>query len=142
MSDVNLDALLDATLDDLEDLPEFKPFTPGAHQCLATLEAKVVADHPSIELTLKLTETLEQGDPSATPSKPGDEANVLFMMDNTVGQGKWKKVAEVLHAALGTTTNRELVEQVQSMEVVIVSGIRVDKKSGREYMDLKEFQVV
>ena len=35
-----LDNLLDATLDDLEDLPEFTPFKPGAHKVTASFEEK------------------------------------------------------------------------------------------------------
>jgi len=51
MSD--LDNLLDTTLDDLEDLPSFKPFPSGAHRCLATFATKEIGGKEVVELSFE-----------------------------------------------------------------------------------------
>lgn len=141
---INIDNLLDATLDDLEDLPEFKAFPPGAHRCQATLAIKEVNDAQCIELSLKGIETLELTEPTKdTPIKAGDISSVLFKLDNEFGRGNLKKVAKPLAEALGTKTTRELVDQVKGVEVVVVTSLRKDKSDpDRHYLNIKELQVV
>ena len=99
MSDI-LSGLLDSTLDDLADLPEFKTFQPGAHKVTINWEEKVINEHPSVEMKMKLIETLELADASGTPDAPGTETSVAFMLDNEIGQGKLKEVLKPIGAAL------------------------------------------
>ena len=141
MSDI--DNILDATLDDLEDLPESKPFPEGAHRALLTLTAKEVNSKPAIEAVFKAVETVELAAPTEdSPVKEGDEANVLYFMDNEFGQGKFKKIAKVLGEALNASSIREVVENTQSVEVLVITTKRANKKTGDVYMDVKELQVV
>ena len=145
MSD--LENLMDATLDDLADLPEFKPFVAGAHKVSATMTAKEIASKPAVELAFKLVETVELAEPN-TPedeqSKPGDEANTVFFLDNEIGQGMFKNTLATFREALGMEgeTNGSIVEAVTDVECVVLTGIRVDKKTDRAYLDLKELQIV
>lgn len=148
----NMDALLDETLDDLEDLPEFKPFPPGAHQVYATFEQKVINDKPAIELAFKLIETLEfanaqdatdeEGNPT---TKAGDTSNTMFMLENEFGRGNLKKCATPFGEALGLSTIRQIVEEVKDVECIILTSIRTDKKDPNDlkyYLNVKELQVV
>lgn len=144
MSD--LDSLLDTTLDDLEDLPSFRPFAAGAHRCLATFEEKDINGTASIELKFKLLETLELADlnlPEKEQSKPGDESNTMFMLNNEFGRGNLKKCAAPFAETLNLTSIRDVIEQVREVECIIVSSIRVDKNDkDKFYLNVKEIQVV
>lgn len=137
-----LDDLLDVTLDDLEDLPEFKPFAAGAHKVAATFEQKEINKKPAIELSFTLLETMELADPSDEPSKPGDTSNTMFMLDNEYGRGNLKKCATPFGEALGFSSIREIIEGVKDVECVILTGIRVDKNDpDKRYLQVKEIHV-
>ncbi len=141
MSD--LDTLLDNTLDDLADLPTFKPFAAGGHRVTITLKSKEINKKPCVEMLITMVEPIELADPSEEAPKEGDTANTLYFLDNEIGQGKFKEVASVFGEALGITTLRDIVEQVTDIECVIVSSVTVDKKDkDRCYMNVKQVEVV
>ena len=138
-----IDALLDSTLDDLADLPEFKNFNPGVHRVLVTLSLKEVNKKNVIELSMKGLETLELVTPTDEPIKEGDSSSIIFMLDNEFGVGNFKKLATPIAEALGTTTNRETIEQCDDLECLIVTSLRVDKNDkDRFYLNVKELNVV
>ena len=142
-TNIDIDSLLDSTLDDLEDLPEFKPFPAGAHRVLVSFETKEIGGHPSVEVACKMVETMELANPTSdTTPKAGDEASMLCMLDNEFGRGALKAVAEPLGEALGTGVIREVIEQTKDIECLIVTSIRKNKESGAEYLNIKELQVV
>lgn len=141
MSD--LDTLLDATLDDLEDLPTFTPFAAGAHRVLATMEGKEINNKPCVELKLTMVDVMELADPNGAQPKVGDEANTLYFLDNEIGRGKYKAVASSFGKALNLSNLREIVEQVTDVECVIVNSITIDKNDpDKKYLNIKELQVV
>ena len=141
MTDTN--DLLDATLDDLEDLPEFAVFPHGAHRCLANMEIKEVNNKQCVELTLKLQEHLELANPAADAEMPvGTVSSVLFMLDNEFGRGNLKKIAKPLGEALGTGVLREIVEQCTDIEVAVITSTRKDKNDpDKLYLNIKELQI-
>lgn len=141
---LDLDSLLDSSLDDLEDLPEFKPFVPGAHRALVSLDLKEVNGKKAVELSMKHMETLELAEPSRdTAPNPGDIASILFMLDNEFARAKMKKITAPLAAALGTSTIRELIEAAKDVESVVITSYRKNKEDpSSPYMDVKELQVV
>ena len=139
----NLDSLLDLTLDDLADLPEFKPFPAGAHKVTASMELKDIGGKECIELTLTLLETLEQANPQDEPSKPGDTANTLFMLDNEYGLGNLKKCATPIAKALGVAKISEVVDACKDVECVVITSLRPDKHDkDKKYLQIKELQVL
>lgn len=146
MSDMNIDDLLDSTLDDLADLPSFKPFAAGAHQCKLTLDKKEIAGHPAVEATLVMVETAEYADPQdaeTDPTKAGDSCNAAYFLDNEIGAGKFKALGAILGAALDTNHLGTIVEQTTDMDVMVVTGVRVDKNDkDKKYLDIKEVQVL
>ena len=134
--------LLDAKLDDLEDLPEFKPFNPGAHKLLATFSEKTINDKAAVELSLKLVETLELSDPQLTPDAPGTECSMAFFLDNEFARGNLKKCATPFGEALGYGTIREIVENVKDVECLALTTLRKDKNDpDRFYLNIKEIQI-
>jgi len=138
MSDFNLDALLDGTLDDLADAPTFAPYPIGTHKVNFTMEIKdfdktekdgskgkvkkVVFDLVGIE-----TVELPSGS-DAAPIKAGDKTNMIFDLSNDYGQGDLKKVLAALSAKFGNKTNRELIEDAKSpLEALIITGQRSNR---------------
>lgn len=138
----DLDALLDSTLDNLADMPEFAIYPPGAHRVSISFEQKEVNKHPSIEMKMVLRETLELAEPTDVPPEAGTETSMLFMMDNEFGQGKFKEVIKPLAAHLGTTSIRDAINGANGMEVVIVSNVRQNKEKTAKYMNVVSLTVV
>lgn len=149
MSEFNIDSLLDGTLDDLADIPEFKPFPAGAHICTATFVDKAtdpknhVNKHPGYELNLVAKETAELSDPTNDqPLVPGAKTSILFLLDNPIGQGNFKKVLKAVAEKFGAATPRELVAQVNNLEILIVTKVRQNKEKTQSYTDMVEITVV
>ena len=142
ITDRDLDNLLDISLDDIADLPEFTNFPPGAHTVSIKLEKKVVNNHPCVELGMTLISTEELADPTSEPVAPGSESSVLFMLDNEFGAGKFKKIVKPLAESLMTTSVKEVIEHSKGMECLVVTSIRKNKEKTQSYMDIVSLQVV
>jgi hypothetical protein len=140
----DMNALLDLCLDDLEDLPEFKPFPPGTHDCIANFERKAINGDAYVELKLKLIETVELADPN-TPAeqqcKPGDESNTLYNLGNEFGRGALKAIGTPVCQSLGLASIRELIES-KDVEVRVTTGVRKNKDDpDKKYLQVKELSV-
>lgn len=139
---IDLDSLLDGTLDDLADLPESVPFHAGGHKISLSLAAKEINSKPAIEASLKLIQTVELANPSSdTPQEPGTETNVLYFLDNEFGAGKFKQLAVVLGAAMGTGSIKEIVSGCKDIECIAITTQRKNKNTGDMFTDIKEISV-
>jgi hypothetical protein len=136
---------LAGSLDDLADLPEFKPYPAGAHEVTISFAKKVVAKHPSVELNMKAIQTMELAEPAAEGNEPlqaGAETSVLFMLDNEIGQGKLKEVLKPLRDATGISDTNALLEAANGMTVVVVTKKRENQKEkGVFYTDIVSLSV-
>ena len=137
----SIDALLDANIDDLADMPTFKPFPAGAHRVTLEMEVKEVNEKAAISVNFVYKEAVELSDPLAEAPKAGDKANLLCQLDNEYGQGTLKMVADafIANAAFGVTrqsSRRELMEKSKGAEVVIVTKIRHNKDQDKDYLQL------
>lgn len=147
MSDFNVDDILDGTLDDLADMPEFRPFPVGTHRAVMSWEDKTkkadwINGHPAYILNLKAINTEELANTEDTPLKAGDETGVMYMLDNELGQGSWKKILSSLSEHFGAMTNRELIAASNGAEVLIVTDQRSNKDKTKKYTNVVEIQVV
>jgi hypothetical protein len=137
---LSMDDLLDGTLDDLADVPEFKPFAAGAHRVTISFDAtKKINDMPAIEVKLVHVETMELSDPEATPPNAGDSTNVIYILKkkddkgnvvrNELAEGQFKNLLASLAPSFPeATTNRAIMEAAQGYEVLAVTSIRENKK--------------
>lgn len=142
-TNVDLDSLLDVSLDDLADLPEFKVFPAGAHRCMLTLEKKVINKHPAVEAKLKYIENMEMSDPTSEVPEAGTESSVAYMLDNEFGQGNFKKLVVPLAQHLGVSRVPEVIEGTQGgIEVVVVTKTRQNKDKTQTYLDIVSLAVV
>jgi len=142
MSDFNIDSLLDGTLDDLADAPEFKPFPAGTHKVIITIVQKKIGTHPAFEVGMKAVETLELANSEEAPLAAGATTSVAYMMDNDLGQGNFKKILASLAAHFGAKSNRELIAEAQNLEVAVVTKVRPNKDKTQLYTDIVELQVI
>jgi hypothetical protein len=126
---LDLDSILDSSIDDLADLPEFGVYPSGVHKVVIKWESKEVNKHPCMELKMKMVETVELANPAADqPVAAGQESSALFMLDNEFGQGAFKAIIKELAAATGTNKISEAVEASNGMEIDVVVVTKPDKK--------------
>jgi hypothetical protein len=147
MSEFNIESLLEGTLDELADAPTFEPFHVGAHRVSIHFEGTdgklVINKHPAIKIKMKLINTEELANPQDDkPQVPGSEAEVLYMLDNDMGQGSLKKVAAVLQEHLGTKSLKETLEAAKGLECLVMTAIRTNKDKTQKYTDIKEISVI
>lgn len=130
----SIDSILDSTLDDLADVPEFKPFAAGSHMATLNLEVKDIQNKPAVEWKLTHIETLELADPTGTPPKAGDICSGAFIFvandgtPNELAQGQFKALLKPLQAHFGTASNRDTIEAAQGAQVVVTMSQRAGKK--------------
>lgn len=155
--DMDLDNLLDETIDDLADMPETKPFPDGAH--LVTLKIKRVTDDKKKPVPGKYIveaeyiSEVELSDPDTAEenrSKEGDKCAVWIHTltkegkKNELGQGQLKIIVKPLAEHLGVTTVSEVIAATEEgLQVIAVTKIR-KAKAGSGYedsMDIKQVQV-
>ena len=139
---VDIDSLLDVSLDDIADLPEFMVFPAGAHRCTIAFEKKMIGTHPAVELKLTALETVELTDPSETPLEAGTESSVAYMLDNEFGQGNMKKVMKPLAEHFGITQVSQLMEAAKGTECLVVTKKRQNKDKTATYLDVVSIQVI
>lgn len=148
MSDItsNIDFLLDATLDSLADLPEFKIFPAGAYNGTCKLAVKQMGDNTGVEFSFVNQEVVELSDPTAEAPAATATTSVGFLLNNEYGQGAFKNVIASLKEGLGLPeemTNREVMEASQDANVMAVFGVRSDKNDKtRFYQQLKSVTVL
>ena len=147
----SIDSLLDATLDDLADIPEFKPFPIGAHSVKIAFDYKEVGGVAAVELALTAVATVELATPTDTPITAGDTTNVLFMLkkkdgsNNDLAQGQLKELLKPLAAHFGTISPRATMAAANGAEVVVITDIREDKRDPqniKQYTSIKQLTVL
>jgi hypothetical protein len=153
---VSFDDLLDSTLDDLADMPEFKPFAAGAHKVQIFFDpTKKINDLPAVDLKLVCVESVELLNPEDVPPKAGDFTNVAFMLKkkdgekivrNELAEGQLKEVLKSLAPAFpDAKTNREIMEQANGFEVLVSTGVRKndkDKQNIKYYTQLNALSLI
>lgn len=136
-----LNSMLDSTLDDLADLPEFKIYPNGTHRVTISFEEKDVNGHPSVELKMAAIGTEELSNPSDTPLSAGEVGSVLYMLDNEFGQGGLKKILQVLGKHFGLGNLREIMEASAGLECLVTTKQRQNKEKTQSYLSIYSIEV-
>lgn len=128
-------SLLDSSISDLADAPEFKPFPQGAHRCKFDYTVRQVGEAkiPMFSVTLKIIETLELNNPETdTVPVVGSETEVSYNMANEYGQGELKALAAKFCAHQGldpaVASLNEAFSAYKGGELVFITKVRVNKK--------------
>ena len=138
------DALLDANLDDLADLPEFANFPAGSHRATVSITQKVINGKPMMEVKLTGIETVELSKPEEDkPISAGQVSSALFDLSNEYAQGNFKKLVAPVAASLGVSSLRDLIDQADGTEVEAVTSYRLGKAKPGEterpsYFEIKK----
>jgi hypothetical protein len=138
-----IDSLLDSTLDDLADMPEFKVFPNGVHKFTISWSQKEINKHPALELKMKYLEKIEMADATEVPPETGTESSILFMLDNEFGQGSLKEVAKAIATGLGTPNMKisEMMKASDGMTLIGAIKIRENKDKTQKYNSIASCQV-
>ena len=140
--------ILDATLDDLADLPSISLFPNGAHK--VSLATKIDPVKASVMFTMTYIEPLELADPTSTAPAAGDKNSVFFNLKkkdgsaNEYAQGALKAIVKVLQATFGGATTTEVLEAAKGAEVAVVTKIRLGKGEyeGKDNIDIVKVQII
>lgn len=143
----DFDALLDANLDDLADLPAFENFPAGVHRCTLSITQKPINGKPMMEVKLTGIETVELTKPEEDkPISAGQVSSALYDLSNEFAQGAFKRIVAPVAASLGVSSIRDLIEQAEGTEVEAVTAYRKGKKKEGEtevpmYFEIKKLIV-
>lgn len=142
MTKENLDSLLDTSIEDLAELPEFPVYHAGVHKCVFDYEARKIGDNPSLVIKLKLVETVELANPDEdAPMEAGLETEMSYNLANEFGQGRARGLADKFLIAQGkeTGTLREAFEPFKGAELTFLTNVRVDKNDKtKKYCGIKD----
>lgn len=129
---IPIEDLMDASIDDIKDLPPFEVPAVGHYKLQVSLERKVVNDKPTISANFVVLEVLELADPSGTPPTIGTKFNVLHMMDNEFGQGGFKAFIGPIVKGLGMSSPKvsEVIATVQNVNIIGTLKHRFGKLPG------------
>ena len=135
---------LDASLDDIDDLPGFTTFPSGAHLCtIENWEQKEINQHPAIQIDLKFVELMELTEvlpESERPPVPGDVQSLSYMLDNDFGAGNLKSFLKPLATHFGTTSIKDTLNASKGANIVLVQ--KRTEKNDRQYANVKNITVV
>lgn len=134
------------SLDDIDDLPEFKAPPSGGYKLLLTegfVFKKDVNKHPAETFDFKILEILEQSEQvdDKEQVKVGDTFNIAFMMDNAIGQGFFKDMMKPLQAKFGTSNIGELRKNSKGIEILAIIHRTHDKEKDRHYAKIKSYEL-
>lgn len=142
-----MDALLDGTLDDLADIPEFRQYPIGAHKVKIewNLTHTITGvynkkdDESSglkkfVQLKCTAIETVEMPAGSTdAPLEPGAPMQQNFDLTNEWAQGAFKVIMTALAQHYGAKSNRELIKDSEGAECVVTIKHRKDKKDKEKF---------
>lgn len=146
MNSDNAASILDATLDDMPDLPGFKIPPTGAYavSVVSVLEKKI-GDHPAVEAKFRVVEVMEISETGVKDDEmpvKDDEFSTAFMLDNDTGVGFLKAFLKPIGEALGLNKNREIMEQAKNINLAIVIKRSHKKETDTYYCNLKRVEVL
>lgn len=134
------------SLDDIDDLPEFKAPPSGAYQLLLkdgyVFKSDVNA-HPAETFDFTIMAILEQSEVPevADQVKVGDTFNIAFMMDNSIGQGFFKEMVKPISEKFSVKVASEIRAASKGLQITAVVQRTYDKTKDRYYAKIKGYQI-
>lgn len=133
------DAILDGTLDDIEDLPSYIAWPTGAYRVLLKegFKQKIINDKPAYTLKLVNLEVLEIANAAEAGEAPKeqDETEVKFGLDTETGRGFFKEAIKPFIEFLQLSATqpgavRAAVDASKGVEAVVIMKRRAVTKDG------------
>lgn len=135
---MSLEELMEGSLDDLADMPEFKPYPIGVHLITGKLEwkpgnGKDKNGNPKsggFMWMMEAIETKELADPNGEPVSKGQKTGIYFNMGNEFGQGGFKMILAAAAAKWGAGKNKDLIAKINDgSQALVVTSQRADKEN-------------
>ena len=127
-------ALLDGTLDDVADLPEFVNPNPGTYSVeVKEFGLKEVNKQKLPYISLIFKELIEAADDSKEPQTlPIETSQTFFVFDkdggvNEFAQGQWKMFLAPLKEITGAGSNMEVMTASKGAELIVTTSLREGK---------------
>ncbi len=139
----DIDALLAASLDDLDDLPSFEVPNPGVYVLEVSLEQKDVNGKAAIEASYAVKEVIELVNKEDAAPAAGTKFSTLFTL-NEYGIGKLKDFCKPFAAHFDCKQVGELVrDHIKNVTITANVGRRVDKEDPEKvYAKVKVLSIV
>ncbi len=131
----DMDDLLDKSIDDLKDLPEFKVPSTGMYRLGLTVSAKEINEKPAVEASFRVIECIELAEPTDEPGKLDDKFSIAFFLkdnegeDSELGFGRLKEFVLPFKAHFNEDNLKTVLQTHLSNEVLITALV---KKIGRK----------
>lgn len=124
--------LLDATLDDMKDLPQWITFPAGVYKVKPSvkMEKKKVKNEEVTVITVGATllEVREINNKEEVAPEIGAVTSVAYNWENEYGQGGLKNLLKPIGAATGAAKVTDLLELLNTADsVLLVMGVREGK---------------
>lgn len=132
---VPIEDLMDATIDDLKDLPPFILPPKGHYKLLLGLERKSINDRPAIIANFVVEETMELSNKADIAVEKGTKFNQVFFMDNEFGQGAFKLFMSPVSASMGWAGKKisELCNLCQNVHIAATLKHKKDKEDAEKF---------
>lgn len=134
----------DFDLNDVADLPEFKPFPTGnlIVHFPEGLVRKKVGEHDAVELKMvyKAGDELKLDD-GQEPPKEGDICSTLFILGNEMGQGNLKEIMKPMAEAAGFSGFKALCEWSKGKDAAVI-GVQTKNKEGKKFFNIKMLRMI
>lgn len=143
--------LLDASLDDMADMPSWSTFPAGVYKVKPTVKQEKKKNKENKEETLitvsaKLISVVELNSPDSVAPEIGSETSCRYTWENEFGQGGLKNLLKPIAAVTGEKSVPALLEILNTADDVgLVMDIRTVKgergKSDRDYQQFTDLIV-
>ena len=146
--------ILDGTLDDLADIPEFKPYPNDAHKVTITMERRQEGEgkdtKDSVFVKMTAIETVELVTPKASPEdekgdlplEAGAVATVMYNLKNEFGQGQFKELMKAYAGIHGNKPLKDLMVDAQNSTAVVVTKQRQNKDKTQTFTQIENIVLV
>lgn len=139
---MSFDELANATLDDVEDIPDFEVPPVGSYLLNVQLDRKTVNDKDCIEASFTVEETIELANEDDKPAAKGTKFSILYQLGNKYGLGNYKKLAKPFFAQFGFSSYGEFYDAVHTNPVLIGCNLKHRKgkkeRAGEVYADVRD----
>ncbi len=149
---MDFDSLLDKSIDDLADLPEFKVPDTGMYKLDVSCETKEINKKPAVTARFVVRELVELADstiPEDQRAKPGDSFDLMFLLKNDAGEdmeiswGRLKEFAQPFQKHFNEDHLGKLLKGPLAQPVSITAKVvKKQRKDDKEKFDARVSDIV
>jgi hypothetical protein len=141
-----MDDLLDRSIDDLKDLPEFKVPDTGIYKLRVNCNAKYINEKPAIEMNFAVREIVELADssiPEEARAKPDDKFSIAFFLldkdgnESEMGFGRLKQFTAPFSEHFGEKNVKAVCRNHIKDVDITAKVVKKQRKDDKEKFDAR-----